>query len=90
MVSGDESGVFARILNEECHCDDNQKAILGKIRDVELLKAEMKRSRIIEMLKNEKGLPPGEAERLKLELKKLIEEINRIKNMPEYKKERRG
>jgi len=90
LVSGDESGVFARILNEECHCDDNQKAILGKIRDVELLKAEMKRSRIIEMLKNEKGLPPGEAERLKLELKKLIEEINRIKNMPEYKKERRG
>ncbi len=90
IVSPAVSGEFARILNEECHCDDNLKAILGKIRDVELLKAESRRIKVIEMLKNESGLPNGEADKLKLELKNLMQEISRIKNAPEYLKEGRG
>ncbi len=90
IISDDESGAFARILNEECHCDDNQKAILGKIRDIELMKAEMRRDQVIEMLKNEVGMPEGGSDKLKLELKTLIQEISRIKNMPEYRIEGRG
>lgn len=90
IVSDEEAGDFARILNEECHCDDNQKAILGKIRDIKLLKAELRRDEIIEMLKNTNGLPEGMAEKLKLELKELIHEISKVKNTAEYLKERRG
>ena len=90
IVSAEESGKFARILNEECHCDDNEKAILGKIRDIELLKAEMRQYQIIDLLKDESGMPDIEVDKLKLELRRLIQEIKRIKEMPEFKKEGRG
>lgn len=89
-VSSDESGIFARILNEECHCDDNEKAILGKIRDIELLKAEMRRDQIIDLLKNKSRLTDDEVDKLESELRELIQEIKRIKEMPEYKMEGRG
>jgi DNA primase len=90
MVSSGEAGIFARILNEECHCDDNEKAVLGKIRDIELLKTEMRRDHIIELLKRKSRLPDDEADKLESELRGLIQEIKRIKEMPEYRKERRG
>jgi len=90
IVSDEEAGDFARILNEECHCDDNQKAILGKIRDIKLMKAELRRNEVVEMLNNAESLPEGMAEKLKLELKALIYEISRMKNTPEFLKERRG
>jgi len=90
IVSDDESGIFARILNEECHCDDNEKAILGKIRDIELMKAEMRRDHIIDLLKNKKILTENEVDKLESELRELIQEIKRIKETPEYRREGRG
>ncbi len=89
IVSPEESGEYARILNEECHCDDNQKAILGKIRDIGKLKKESRRDRIIELLKNKSSLPEGEEAKLKLELTNLMQEINAI-NDKNYFKEGRG
>ena len=90
IVSSEESGESARILKDECHCDDNERAILGKIRDIELLRAEMRQFQIIEMLKDKSGMPDIEADKLKLELRRLIQEIKRIKEMPEFKIEGRG
>jgi DNA primase len=89
MVSPEESGEYARILNEECHCDDNQRAILGKIRDIEKLKKEARRDKVIELLKNRSSLSEGEEAKLKLELTNLMQEINAI-NDKNYMKEGRG
>ena len=63
---------------------------MGKIRDIELLKTEMRRDHIIELLKRKSRLPDDEADKLESELRGLIQEIKRIKEMPEYRKERRG
>ncbi len=90
IVSDGESGIFARILNDECHCDDNEKAILGKIRDIELMKTEMRRDQIIDLLKNKSRLSENEVDKLESELRELIQELKRIKEDPEYGKERRG
>jgi len=90
IVSAEESGIFARILNEECHCDDNEKAILGKIRDIELMKTEMRRDQIIDLLKNRSKLSEDEVDKLESELRELIQELKRIKETPEYRKEGRG
>ena len=89
IVSAEESDEYARILNEECHCDDNQKAILGKIRDIEKLKMESRRDKVIELLKNESSLAEGEEAKLKLELKNLMQEINAI-NYKNLSREGRG
>ena len=73
IVSDGESGIFARILNDECHCDDNEKAILGKIRDIELMKTEMRRDQIIDLLKNKSRLSENEVDKLESELRELIQ-----------------
>lgn len=81
IVEKDFTGEFARILNEDCHCDDNIKAILGKIRDVEYLKTEMRQKQVLEMLKNESTLREGDVDKLKQELKDLNMIIKKRKSM---------
>jgi len=71
IVSPSDSGEFARILREECLCDDNQKAILGKIREIEILKIEIRQKQILEILKDKDKLPEGDVEKLKREFKTL-------------------
>jgi len=79
IVSAEESGEFARILNKECYCDDNRKAIVGKIKEIELLRAEKRQKEILELLKDQSKLPEGDVEKLKLELKNLLLTIRNIK-----------
>jgi DNA primase, catalytic core len=81
MINKDYSGEFARILNEECHCDDNIKAILGKIRDIEYLKAELRQKQVLELLKNESTLHEGDVDKLKQELRDLNMLIKKKKSM---------
>jgi DNA primase len=88
IVTTENSGKFARILNEECHCDDNQKAIMGKIRDIEKLKLQSRRNKVLELLKNINDLPEEEAVKLKLELKNLTQEIS-LMNEKNFVKEGR-
>lgn len=71
-IAGDEfSGKFARILNEECHCDDNIKAIMGKIKNVEFIRTEIRQKQILDLLRNESSLPEGDVEKLKQEFRDL-------------------
>lgn len=71
-IAGDEfSGEFARILNEECHCDDNIKAIMGKIKNVEFIRTEIRQKQILDLLRNESSLPEGDVEKLKQEFRDL-------------------
>ncbi len=79
IVKDDATGEFARILNEECHCDDNLKVIWGKIKDIKVLKMERRQKQILEMLRDEGNLPEGDVDRLKEELKSLIQKIIKTK-----------
>lgn len=81
IIEKEYSGEFARILNEECHCDDNIKAILGKIRDIEYLKVEMRQKQVLELLKNESTLHEGDVDKLKQELRELNMFIKKKKSM---------
>jgi len=78
-----ENGIaddFARLFNEECHCDDNKKAILGTIRNIEIHRMKKRQREILDMLKNRERLPKGDVEKLEQELMSLI---MRIKNYKE-------
>jgi len=72
---------FARIIKEECNCDDNKKAILGKIKSMELYKIEKRQKEIIDLLKNEGSLKEGDVETLKSELKSLTILMQKKKRM---------
>lgn len=80
IVSGElmnvlETGIsndFAKIINEECHCDDNKKAILDKIRSIKLYKTEKRKKEILDILKAESNLTEGDVGKLKAELNSLI------------------
>ncbi|MGE5612837.1 MAG: DNA primase [Bacillota bacterium] len=80
IVSGEETGEFARILRDECHCDDNRSAIWGKIKDMEILKTEMRRKQVLELLKDKSGLSEGDVKSLMQELKGLTNKLKDIKN----------
>jgi hypothetical protein len=75
----DKAGEFARILNEECHCDDNLKVIWGKIKDIKVLRIERRQKQILDLLRDEGNLPEGDVDRLKKELKGLLQKIIEIK-----------
>lgn len=82
LVSPEDSGKFARILEEECHCDDNRRAILGKIRDIDVAGSEKRQKQILEFLKDKGKLPEGDVDKLKLELKNLTQKIKNLKSTP--------
>lgn len=81
IVDNDIANDFARIINEDCHCDDNKKAIVGKIRSIELYKIEKRQKEIIQLLKDGDRLPEGDVEKLKRELKSLVIQISNKKSM---------
>ncbi len=81
IVSPSDSGEFARILKEECLCDDNHKAILGKIREIEILSIEIKQKQILEKLKDKDKLPEGDVEKLKREFKNLTLKMADMKSI---------
>lgn len=81
IVSSADTGEFARILKEECYCDDNRRAILGKIRDIDILNTEIRQKQVLELLRNESKLPEGDVDKLKLEFKNLTLKMRNIKNM---------
>ncbi|NLV37231.1 MAG: DNA primase [Clostridiaceae bacterium] len=82
VVSSQEAGEFARVLKEECHCDDNSKAVLGKIKEIGILKAERRQKQVLELLRNTENLSKGDVDKLKLELRDLILKIKNMKDMP--------
>lgn len=81
-IAGKEyTGEFARILNEECHCDDNIKAILGKIRNIEFIRADLRQKEILELMRNGNNLPEGDVEKLKQELRNITLFIKKQKSV---------
>lgn len=81
LLEKDTANDFTRIFNEECHCDDNKKAIMGKIRNIELYKIEKRQKEILELLKDEESLLEGDVEKLKQELRTLTILIKKQKSV---------
>jgi hypothetical protein len=81
IVSGEDLGEFARILEDECHCDDNRTAVLGKIKDIEIMRTEMRRREVLERLKDRKRLSERDKKSLLSELNDLTKKLNDIKNI---------
>lgn len=69
---GENSGEFARIIREECNCDDNTKAVLDIIKKIEQSQLEKRQQRILDLLSNKSEIPEGDVEKLKQELQTII------------------
>lgn len=80
IVKKELSDDFTRIFNKECHCDDNKKAILGKIRSVELYKLRKRQMEILNLLKEPDRLIEGDVEKLKLEFRTIVTRIKESKS----------
>lgn len=68
----ENSGEFARIVREECNCDDNTKAVLDILRRMEQSKIERRQQEILDTLSNKTDIPEGDVEKLKRELQTII------------------
>lgn len=80
IVDSGSVSQFSKIISEESHCDDILKAILGKIKDMEVYKAEKRLREISELLMDKGSLNEGDVERLKQELMSLTLLIKRQKS----------
>jgi len=69
---GDNSGEFARIVREECNCDDNTKAVLDILRKIEQSQLESRQQKILDLLSNKPEISEGDVEKLKRELQTII------------------
>lgn len=78
IIDSDAVAEFSKIINEECHSEDNKKALLSKIKSIELYKAEKRQKEVIGLLKKE-DLKEGDVEKLKQELRALLIEIKKLK-----------
>lgn len=72
LINRDSANDFVKIINEECHCDDNKRALMEKIRSLRLYKLEKRQKEILEILRNSKSLEEGAVEKLKVELNSLV------------------
>jgi DNA primase len=68
FLVGEQANDFARIINEECNYEDNNKAVLDIIKKMQLYKLEKRRKQILEILNNKDIQAEGDVEKLKLEL----------------------
>ncbi len=72
VVEGAAANEFARIIQEECNCEDNIKAVLDIIKRMELVKLEKRQQQILNLLTNRSASVEGDVEKLKLELQSII------------------
>lgn len=80
MVDDRAAGIYAAMFNELSFCDDIKKAVLSKIREIELCNLMKRQKKIIELLRNEQSMEKGDVERLKLELRDLVMQIKNQKS----------
>lgn len=71
VVEGNVAADFTRIIQKECNCEDNRKAVLDIIKRIELHKLDTRQREILGMLSNADNLK-GDVEKLKLELKSIV------------------
>lgn len=72
FLEGSAANDFARIINEECNCEDNNKAVLDIIKRIHFYKMEKRQKEILEILNNKDIHTEGDVEKLKIELNSII------------------
>ncbi len=72
ILESDTASDFAKIINEECHCDDSKKAVMEIIKRLRGYKIEERKREVLELLKNANSLKEGDVEKLKIELNSLV------------------
>jgi len=71
-IGNDEANEYVRIIQEECNCEDNKKAILDIYRKIQLFKLEKRQKEILDILSGNNNDVEGDVERLKDELKSIL------------------
>lgn len=74
----EDAGDFARIVKEECICDDNTKAVLDILRKMELSQLERRQQIILNLLSNKSEIPEGDVVKLKRELQTIIIKMRNV------------
>lgn len=77
FLEGSAANDFARIINEECNCEDNNKAVLDIIKRIQFYKLEKRQKEILEILNNKSIQAEGDVEKLKLELGSITMKMKR-------------
>ena len=71
ILKSETASDFIRIINDECHCEDNKKAVAEKISNIKVLKIEERKKEIFDLLRDD-GIDNVEVENLKKELNLLV------------------
>ncbi len=64
---------FTGIVEDKCNCEDNRKAVLDIIRKIDLIKLEKRQREILDMLSGKNENIEGDVEKLKAELKLILQ-----------------
>lgn len=72
ILKGEVASDYAKIIQEECNCEDNNKAVLDIIKRIEIFKLEKRQQQILDLLSNRSEQTEGDVEKLKLELNSII------------------
>ncbi|MCX7843251.1 MAG: DNA primase [Clostridia bacterium] len=63
---------FTRIIQQECNCEDNYKAVLDIIKRMEAFRLSKRQQQILQLLGNKSHLTEGDVEKLKQELNSIL------------------
>lgn len=72
------AGDIARIIREECNCDDNIKAVLDIIKKMEQTRLEKRQQEILKVLAGSSDNIEGDVERLKREFQEITTKIKNL------------
>lgn len=72
IPKGEIASDFTRIMQKECNCEDNNKAVLDIIKRMGIYKLDQRKKQILDILNNREGLEKGDVEKLTLELNSIL------------------
>lgn len=78
LFNTETANEIAKIIQEECNCEDNTKAVLDIIKRIELSKLEKRQQQILDLLSNRSEQVEGDVETLKQELNSILMKKKRI------------
>ncbi|MDP4182346.1 MAG: DNA primase [Bacillota bacterium] len=73
VIGTEAANEYARIIQDECNFEDNKKAVLDILKKIELSKLEKRQKEILEMLSSKNVVIEGVVEKLKAELKMILQ-----------------
>ncbi len=72
ILKNDFANEFAKIMEKDCNCEDNSKAVLDIIKKIEIFKIDERKKEILKILSNRDSLQKGDVEKLTIELNSIV------------------